>query len=153
MNERNVNELPGIRWWMKQRSANYLRGGIFILVMVGIMSTVLFTAGLQDGNLKDMLFLFVFLLFFLLFAIYQFVLWGKSLKWDITEYWFGTVTDMYRYRKTRKSKKTHRIVADVNGKTMEGVCLPTTYNRARIGDRVILFTLDGDKVFCVHPDR
>lgn len=36
---------------------------------------------------------------------------------------------------------------------MEGVCLTETDNRAKIGDKILLFTLKGDKVFCVHLDE
>lgn len=91
------------------------------------------------------------LLFLVFFSGYQLVLWGRSFRLNVTNYWFGTIVDMYCIRNRKRKIRSYRIVADVNGKTMEGVCLLRTYNLAKIGDQVLLFTLEGDRVFCVHP--
>lgn len=153
MPEINVNNLSGVQWWMKKRSSHHLKNGFKILIIVCVMALFFCTAGLDTIEFREILFLAVFFLFFVFFSGYQFYLWRRSLKWSINEYWYGTIVDMRCIRNKKKKIRGYRITADVNGKEMEGVCLRATYNRAVIGDRILLFRLEGDKVFCVHPDE
>ena len=153
MSEINANDFSGIRWWMRNRSKRYFLNGLKIVIILLVMLFLFGTAGLGKGNYEEILFLSCFFLFFLFFACYQFVLWVRSFKWNIRNLWTGTIIDTHCIRNSKKKIRSYRIIADVNGKTMEGVCLRATYNRAKIGDRILLFTLEGDKVFCVHPDE
>lgn len=153
MTEKNINQLPGVCWWMRMRTKHHFRSGVIFLIIV-IMMAVLFGMALKDiSGFSEMVPLIILFGFFLFYTGYQFVLWKRSKQWNITNYWYGTVVDTYLIRRTKRRSRSYRIVADVEGKTMEGVCLLRTYNRAKIGDRVLLFTLEGDKVFCVHPDE
>lgn len=151
MSEKNVNDLPGIRWWVKRRSSYYFRNGIIFLIIVCMMVFLFWTAKDDITSIKEAVPLVFMFLFFLFFTGYQFVLWRRSFHWNITDYWFGTIVDTHCIRNRKRKIRSYRIIADVNGKTMEGICLLHTYNRAEIGDKVLLFTLEGDQVFCVHP--
>ena len=153
MSEMNIKELPGLKKWMKKRSIYYFRNGAMTLAILCILTFLFWTAEIDIKNVKGILFLSCFFLFFALYSCYQFVLWIRSFKWNIGSYWFGTIVDMHCIHSAKKKIRSYRIAADVNGKMMEGVCLVDTYNRAKIGDRILLFTLKGDKVFCIHPDE
>ena len=153
MSETSINKLPGVRWWMKRRSNYYFRNGVVVLLVVFMMGFLFWAAAPEIISIKEVIPLVVMFLFFLFFSCYQFVLWSRSLRWDIHNYWFGKIVDTYYVRNKKRKITSYRIIADINGKTMDGVCLRATYNRAKIGDRVLLFTLDGDKVFCVHPEE
>ena len=153
MSNDHVNSLPGIRRWMKRRSKHYFRNGITFLLVVCMMFFLLWTSADNTTGIKELVPLVIMFAFFLFFACYQFVLWYRSLHWNISQYWFGTVKDTYCIRNKKRKIRSYRIIADVNGKTMEGICLLSTYNQTNTGDQILLFTLDGDKVFCVHPNK
>lgn len=153
MSEMNIDELPGLRRWMKKRSHYYFRNGVLTLAILTMLGFLFWVAEIDDTNIKEVLFLACFFLFVSLYSCYQFVLWVRSFKWNIGNYWFGRIIALHCIYSAKKKIRGYRIIADVNGKTMEGACLVDTYNRAKIGDKILLFTLKGDKVFCVHPDE
>lgn len=153
MSEMYINELPGLRRWMKKRSIYFFRNGVMTLAILCMLAFLFWAAEIDFKNVKEVLFLACFFLFVAFYSCYQFVLWIRSLKWNIGNYWFGTIVDMHCIHSAKKKIRSYRITADVNGKMMEGVCRVDTYNRAKIGDRILLFTLKGDKVFCVHPNE
>ena len=148
----SVTNIPGIQWWLKKRRAHLLRNFLMLFFILGIMGFAFSQMNLRQLELPELLFLIIFGGFLLLIALGQFKRWLQSKNTHITNHWYGIITDTRMEYNRRKRSRRYYITADVNGKTMEGVCLTQTYNRAQVGQRILLFTISSDRVYCVHPD-
>lgn len=147
-----ITQLSGVQWWLKKRSAYFLRNFILIFAIVGILAFAFSFLDLSTLKMSEILFLLLFGGGIVLFGIDQFVKWKQNKTITVTKYWYGTIIDAHMERNHKKKSRRYFITADVNGKTMEGSCLVQTYNLAQKGQQILLFTLSGDKVFCVHPE-
>lgn len=145
-------QLSGMQWWLKKRSAYFLRNGIMVFAILGILAFAFSHLDFSSLKISEILFLVLFGGVFVLVGADQLTKWKRSKEVTIAEGWYGTVIDMRMERNRRKKTRHYYITADVNGKIMDGICLVQTYNRAQKGQSILLFTLSGNKVFCVHPD-
>ncbi len=151
--DREIEKTRSFRWWKRCQRRNHLRFFLYIVILLVIVALVVMNGGFQTETLGDALFGIVLLVFFVCYALYKLWMYFSSFFWRVDNYWYGTVKDMYTIRQiSRRRVRDRWIVANVNGKEMEGLCLTKTYNRAEIGDRVILFTIGKDTVYCVHRD-
>lgn len=146
-----MENLPGYLWWKKRKRAEMIKMAIMIIAMDIIVFWALSIIGFNSFKRADLLFGGFVLLFFLVYGLYKLVLLIKSYTWKIDKYWYGVITGMYQTRHPNRRIKDSRIIATVNGKSMEGICLSQTYQCANIGDEVFLFTLGDDVVMAVHP--
>ena len=148
----SVINLPGVQWWLKKRRTYLMRNFLMIFIILGIMGFAFSQLNLRELETPELIFLIAFGGFLLLIALGQLKKWAQSKHIQITNYWYGVITDTRSEYNRRKKSRRYYITADVNGKTMEGICLTQTFNRAQIGQQVLLFTLSGERVYCVHPD-
>lgn len=151
--KKTIEESPGFKDWKRRRSKYYMQNSILILGTVILIFTGLIFAGMENFKLKEIIFAILFLLFFVGVGVSQAKKWIMSKNLKIDEYWYGTVTDMYRNLRQNKKVKNYRIVADVGEKTLEGICLLETYKRVKIGDRVVLFTVGTETIYCIQLKR
>lgn len=116
-------------------------------------SSILLYDGLWPRSLEDWLLLGIPAAIFGYIACDSLVMWCTHRKWEIPQYWYGTVIQTYTIRSKGRKTRNYHIRAMVNGKEMDGVCYLETYRRAKKGERVVLFTFRKDVVYCVHPDQ
>lgn len=145
-----IEESSAFKDWKRRRSKYYIQNTILIWGTVILISTGLIFAGVENFELKEILFAIILLLLFGGVGAIQAKKWIKSKNQKIDACWFGTVTDMYRNLRQNKKVKNYRIVADVEGKTLEGMCLLETYKRVKVGDRVLLFTVGTETIYCIQ---
>lgn len=144
--------LSGVQWWLKKRRAYLMRNFLMIFGILGILGFAFSRLDLRELDMAEILFLVIFGGFMLLIGLGQLKKWAQSKHTTITNHWYGVITGTHIEHNRKKKSRHYYITADVNGKTMEGICLTQTYNQAQKGQRILLFTLSGDRVFCVHPE-
>lgn len=148
-----IDEFPEFINWKKRRSRYYFQNSFLIFISIILIFIGLVFSGIQNLKIIETIFIIIFCLIFLVVGIDQMKKWIKSKSLKINEYWFGTATAMYRNLRHNKKVKNYRIVADVEGKVMEGICLLDTYKRIKIGDRVLLFTIGNETIYCIHLEN
>lgn len=156
----SIWNFSGFQWWIKRKRSQSLKGFLFILVF-----TIFFAAcfigpfismGIQNVDSGAIMVLgFMSLIFiFILWSQLKELIRYSSKSLEAEAYWLGDITgmDIEIKRSGKKRKRIYWIEADVSGKRMDGVCTLTTYNKAEIGQEILLFTFNGDKIFAVHPE-
>lgn len=145
-------EYSGIRWWLKKRRSYYLQNFLTIALFFGFFVPLFAQVPPDSLALTDWMLIAPIALMLVFFGVYQLWQWLRTYSLKIEDCWMGTVTDMYRVVKRRRNARSYRIIADIGGKELEGYCLLRTYRKAEKGDKVLLFTIGGDTIFCVHPE-
>lgn len=152
----DIRELSGMKWWINKRKKHYLTSFLILFFTVVFFAFCFFASERQQPmQVSEIVPLALLGLVFAGFMIRSLKAYISSNNLQISQYWFGTVTNMDIEVKRRSNGKTRRIYwieADVEGKRMAGVCTATTYSKAEIGQKILLFTLESEKVFAVHPD-
>lgn len=149
--QQKIEDMSGYRWWIHRRRSCYFQDFLTILFVLTVFIIGMYFIGFNTFNIKELIFVAVLILLILVFAMRQLILALKTFTWKIDKYWFGTITDMRRNLKSNKKLKNYRLTVDVNGKSIEGICLTKTYYKAEVGQEVLLFTIGTDIVYCVHP--
>lgn len=142
----------GFRWWKRQQRRRYFQTGIFLILLPAIIGAALYIAGLENYSTGEVLFAAAFLLSFIAYGFYQLVLLVQTYRWQPKQYWFGTILSAHITYLPNRRVRNWNIVAEVNGKQMEAICHPKTYRLAQPGQQILLFTVKGDKLYCVHPE-
>ena len=150
-NEINAKTCSGIIWWIAERRKSYLRSSIFMALIATVLGSM-FLSVADAMTAKDMTFIFGFLGIFALVAVSQFISFLKLSSFEIEKCWSGRIIDTRRERSSQKKNKKYYIIADVNGKELEGRCFYTTYVKAEIGDEVVLFQYRKKGMQCVHRE-
>ena len=146
------SEFSGIRWWLKKRRRYYFQNVLTLAIFLGFFGPLFAQVPLDSLSRTDLLLIAPIALMLVFFTGYQLWQWIRSFNLKIHECQMGTIIDMYRVAKRRKNTRSYRIIADVNGKELEGYCNLRTYRMAQKGQKILLFSLGGDKLFCVHPE-
>lgn len=146
-----IEDMSGYRWWIRRKRSCYFQDFLTILFVLAAFVAGMYLIGFDTFETKEIIFVTVLVLLIFAFAMRQLLLTIKTFTWQIDAYWFGTITDMRRNLKSNKKLKNYRLTADVQGKSMEGICLTKTYYKAEVGQEILLFTIGTDVVYCVHP--
>ena len=157
----DIYNLSGFQWWCKkQRNTNLFALAFFILFTVLFGSTFVYNLKsnqIDSANINnnDM---FILVIIFLILFLVSLSLLKTTLSYinvKVNECYYGIITNFYIHREVRngKNKRYYYIVANVNGKEMDVKCLFETYQKAQIGQQIVLFTIQGrESLHCVHPD-
>lgn len=145
-------EFSGIRWWLKKRRRYYFQNILTIALFFGFFGPLFLQVPADTMTMTDWMLIAPLALMMAFFGGYQLWQWLRTYRLKIQDCKMGTVKDMYRVVKRRKKSRSYRIVVDVNGKEVEAISQLRTYHKAEKGDKMLLFTIGGDTVFCVHPD-
>lgn len=151
MNE-NIQSLTGFIWWTKKMRKKYFESCIMLFLIMTFFISIIWFAGIDKLTGKDIIFIAIMVFLFGGFGISQLKLYIRTFNWKIDRYWYGTITEIQRIKGSKGKTKGYRITADVGGKQLEGICLPRTYQQAEIGQQVLIFSLDSDTLYCVHPE-
>lgn len=152
MDHHTLGSLSGFRWWKRRQRWRYFRIGIWLILLPAIIAIALWVAGLENYSSGELLFALAFLLFFVGYGLYQWFLLLQTFRWQPSQCWFGTVVSTHITRLPNRRIRDMRIVAKVGEKQLEGICEAKTYRMAQPGQRILLFTVKGDQLYCVHPE-
>ena len=149
-----IENLSGVQWWIKQKRKNFLSSFMFLFVILAIIGLMGFLGGVNSSaTFSDMFGLLIFILLFGFITVSQLISYFRTFSWKIDRYWYGTITDMHRIKSSKGKTKRYIIIADVgNGKQLDGICLARTYQQAEVGQQILMFSLETDKIYCVHPE-
>ena len=146
------SEFSGIRWWLKKRRSYYFQNFLTIALFLCFFAPLFIQVPLDSLALTDLLLMAPIALMLVFFTVYQLWQWLRSYNLKIEDCQIGTITDMYRVANRHKKARSYLIIAQVNGKELEAHCNLRTYRMAEKGQNILLFSIGGDSLFCVHPE-
>lgn len=147
-------------WKRKRRKAKLKLAVFSLLIIVLVFGTLSISEPLSELNLEDRIFGIVCIFIFLWLEIYLIKDFLKSKYWTINYCNYGKVIDKYRSfqhsidvkpKKSASGKDSipHIIVLVENNKLNITSCSRDEYRKLNVGDDVILFKLDDNKMYIV----
>lgn len=148
----NIKELSGFKWWTQKMRKKYFESSIMLFIIMAFFIAILCLAGINNLSGKDIAFLVILLLIFGGLGVSQLMSYFRTFNLKIDRYWFGSITEFKKITGSKGKTKGYRITADIGEKQLEGRCLLRTYQEAKIGQQVLLFSVGSDTIYCVHPE-
>ena len=148
----NPKSYSGIRWWLKHRKRRYAQNFFMMVLMTFLLVMLVLSAGIQSLGAMEICFMGAFILAALAVTVRMLLKWIHSDRVSITDCTMARVSQKHREHNNARNRKISYLLVEAEGKTQKAFCLPSTYKIAVPGENVLVFSLGGDRRFCVHPD-
>ena len=145
-----IDNISEIRKW-KLKKQRKLFQSFLSLLLFGILFLIFLISSAKNFSSKNVIALVTMCLVYFCMAALLFVRWRKSLNTKVKDCYSGEVKEKNTYRRNNKKfgKKIYTVIAEIDGREIEGKCDFWTFHRIYIGSPVIFFSIGDSNLYAV----